>query len=68
LLLNNQENLVLETLQSIYNQTYKAIELVVSDHASTDSTPEIIKTWVEQKGDRFVNVVLNFNKQNKGIF
>ena len=63
----NQEDLVLETLESIYSQTYKAIELVVSDDASTDSTPEIIKAWVEQKGDRFVNVILNFNKQNKGI-
>ena len=63
----NQKDLVLETLESIYSQTYKAIELVVSDDASTDSTPEIIKAWVEQKGDRFVNVVLNFNKQNRGI-
>ncbi len=63
----NQKDLVLETLESIYSQTYKAIELVVSDDASTDSTPEIIKAWVEQKCDRFVNVILNFNKQNKGI-
>jgi len=63
----NQEDLILETLESIYSQTYKAIELVVSDDASTDSTRDVIKGWVEQKGDRFVNVILNFNKQNKGI-
>jgi len=63
----NQEDLILETLESIYNQTYKDIELIVSDDASNDSTREVIKAWVEQKGDRFVNVVLNFNKQNKGI-
>ena len=63
----NQEDLVLQTLESIYSQTYKAIELVVSDDASTDSTPEVIRAWVEQKGHRFVNVVPNFNKQNRGI-
>ncbi len=28
----NSEKYILETLKSIYNQTYKNIELIISDH------------------------------------
>jgi len=63
----NQENLVLETLESIYNQTYKNIELVISDDASTDSTKEVIEKWLMRKGDRFTNVITSFGTENKGI-
>jgi len=63
----NQENLVLETLESIYNQTYKNIELVISDDASSDSTKEVIEKWLMRKGDRFTNVITSFGTENKGI-
>lgn len=63
----NQEDLVTETLDSIYNQSFKNIELVISDDASTDNTKEVITDWVNTHKDRFFNVVLNFNKENLGI-
>ena len=63
----NQENLVVETLNSIYNQTFKNIELVISDDASKDNTQKVIKDWIEIRKDRFANVVINFNKKNLGI-
>lgn len=63
----NQENLVVETLNSIYNQTFKNIELVISDDASNDNTQKVIGDWIESHKDRFVNVVINFNKKNLGI-
>jgi len=63
----NQENLVVETLNSIYNQTFKNIELVISDDASKDNTQKIITEWIENHKDRFANVVINFNKKNLGI-
>jgi len=63
----NQENLVLETLNSIYNQTFKNIELVISDDASKDNTQKVIADWIEIHKDRFANVVINFNKENLGI-
>jgi glycosyltransferase involved in cell wall biosynthesis len=63
----NQENLVVETLNSIYNQTFKNIELVISDDASKDNTQKVIGDWIESHKDRFVNIVINFNKKNLGI-
>lgn len=63
----NQENLVVETLNSIYNQSFKNIELVISDDASKDNTQKVIRDWIESHKDRFANVVINFNKKNLGI-
>jgi glycosyltransferase involved in cell wall biosynthesis len=63
----NQENLVVETLNSIYNQTFKNIELVISDDASKDNTQKVVADWIESHKDRFSNVVINFNKKNLGI-
>jgi len=63
----NQENLVLETLNSIYNQTFKNIELVISDDASKDNTQKVIADWIKSHKDRFSSVVINFNKKNLGI-
>jgi len=63
----NQENLVVETLNSICNQTFKNIELVISDDASKDNTQKVIEDWIESHKDRFANVVINFNKKNLGI-
>lgn len=34
-----------ETLNSLVNQTYKNIEIIVSDNASTDNTGEIVKSF-----------------------
>ena len=44
----NQKSLIKETLNSIYNQSFKNIELVISDDASTDNTQKIITEWVEK--------------------
>ena len=63
----NQEVFVEETLNSIYNQTFKNIELVISDDASKDSTQEVIADWIESHKDRFSNVVINFNRKNLGL-
>jgi len=37
---------VIETLDSIYNQTYPNIELVISDDSSSDNTVELVNEWV----------------------
>jgi len=63
----NQSHIVTETLDSIYNQTFRNIELIISDDASKDSTQEIVKHWVEKHKDRFVNILTNFNDENLGI-
>ena len=52
----NSSKYVLETLDSIYNQSYKKIELVVSDDGSKDNTFSLVEEWLNDKKQRFVNV------------
>lgn len=54
----NSSSTILETLDSIYSQSYQNIELIVSDDCSTDNTVEICKKWIDEHKDRFVRVEL----------
>ena len=51
----NSEKTVIETLDSIASQTYKNIELIVSDDYSKDDTVKRMKLWIEDHKDFFVN-------------
>jgi glycosyltransferase involved in cell wall biosynthesis len=44
----NQEDYVEATLNSIKNQTYPNIQLIISDDGSKDNTKEIIHRWVKE--------------------
>ena len=63
----NSAETIVETLDSIYNQTYPNIELIVSDDASKDNTVEIVRQWMETHKDRFVRTELITIPQNKGV-
>lgn len=63
----NSASTIVETLDSIYEQTYKKIELVISDDCSTDSTLSICEEWIEGHRDRFENVRLLKVEKNTGI-
>lgn len=41
----NQEAIVHETIESVLNQTYKNLEIIISDDASTDKTQYILKKY-----------------------
>ena len=49
-------------LNSLLSQTYKNVEIIVSDDHSTDSTPEILKHYKEKYGITVVS-----NKGEKGL-
>jgi len=44
----NGEKYIEETLNSIINQTYQNIEIIVSDNASTDNTYSIVKQFMDK--------------------
>lgn len=58
----NREKIILETLDSAVNQTYKNVEIVVVDNKSTDNTFEILKEFVRSHS----NVRVYQNEENIG--
>ena len=63
----NSSKTVVETLDSIANQTYPSLELVVSDDCSTDNTVEICREWIEAHKERFVRTELLTVEKNTGV-
>ena len=47
----NHEKFVLETLNSVVNQNYSPIELIIVDDYSTDTTKSIIENWLLSHSD-----------------
>lgn len=63
----NSSKFIIETLESIKNQTYHKIELIVSDDCSNDNTCDIVKQWIEDNGTRFVRAELLTSEFNSGV-
>lgn len=63
----NSSKTVVETLDSVYNQSYPNLELIVSDDCSSDSTVEICREWIETHKDRFVRTELLTVEKNTGV-
>jgi glycosyltransferase involved in cell wall biosynthesis len=63
----NSANFVMETLQSAKDQTYKNIELIISDDGSRDKTIEICNEWMLKNENRFSRIELLTVPFNKGI-
>lgn len=63
----NSSETILDTLASIYNQTYQRIELVISDDCSKDSTVSRCRDWAEIHKQRFERVKIVVAPINKGI-
>jgi glycosyltransferase involved in cell wall biosynthesis len=64
----NHEQFVVHTLESIYNQTYKNIELVVIDDQSSDDSFKILSQVLKSRKylSRFTNLICLRNEVNKG--
>lgn len=63
----NSEEFILETLESIKNQTYKNIELIISDDYSQDSTVKICQRWLEKNSKHFFSSECITSSKNTGL-
>lgn len=63
----NSSRTVVETLDSIYAQTYPRLELIISDDCSTDDTVEVCRKWLETHKDRFEDTSIIQMEKNGGI-
>jgi glycosyltransferase involved in cell wall biosynthesis len=48
----NRARIILETLESVLNQTYRPIELLVVDDGSSDDSREVVEEWIVSIRDR----------------
>ena len=58
----NNEDTVKSAIESILNQSYKNIELIITDDSSTDTSLSIISNYLDKK-----NVKLIENRENIGL-
>jgi len=63
----NSSKFIFETLESVKLQTYRNIELIVSDDCSSDNTVELCSNWIEMNRSRFVSTKLITTPVNTGI-
>ncbi|MCF3109937.1 glycosyltransferase [Niabella sp. CC-SYL272] len=63
----NSGDYVLETLDSVKEQTYQNIELIISDDGSFDDTVTLCEKWLSFNMERFVRTKLLVADQNRGI-
>lgn len=63
----NSSKTVLETLESVKDQTYRNIELIVTDDCSTDNTLETVIDWINENRQRFVRAEIVTTEKNTGV-
>ncbi|HPZ03004.1 MAG TPA: glycosyltransferase family 2 protein [Bacteroidales bacterium] len=57
----NAENSIVNTLNSVINQTYQHLEIIVCDNQSTDNTVELVRTIEDDR------IQLSVNSENFGM-
>lgn len=57
----NEENHILECMESILNQTYSCFECIIIDDASTDRTAELLSEIRDSR------IKVYYNKKNRGL-
>lgn len=63
----NAAEFIVETLESVKAQTYKNIELIVSDDCSRDGTPDIAEKWLNDNKESFMRTELITVEKNTGV-
>ncbi len=62
----NRAALLADALESIRNQTFRPIEIVVADDGSTDNTFDVVREWARKNEEAGAFVVRCVSQMNKG--
>jgi len=63
----NSEPFIHETLESVLNQTWGDIELIITDDCSVDATVSICNKWLKDNKHRFVSTRMITSDVNTGV-
>jgi len=63
----NSKEFIIQTLDSVRNQTYPSVELIITDDLSTDNTLELVENWLKDHHGRFVSAKIIRTDINTGI-
>ena len=66
LLTFNSENYIIETLKSIYNQTYKNIEIIIVDDGSEDKTLAVVDQFISSQKQSLIPINF-FKNKHQGV-
>ncbi len=63
----NHLDTIIDTLNSIKEQTYENIELIIADDCSSDNSIKVVRKWLKKNRDRFVNSQILVADKNTGV-
>ncbi len=63
----NSVSFVAETLESVFKQSWKEIELIITDDCSQDDTVAVCRGWLKKNEHRFIRTVLIETESNSGV-
>lgn len=63
----NSSRFIIETLDSVAGQTWKDLELIITDDCSRDGTIELCTRWLNEHEPRFVRAKLLTASENGGV-
>lgn len=58
---------IIETLDSIKNQTYPNIELIITDDCSPDNTVQVVQAWIAENEGALTAIKLVTSDKNTGL-